>query len=57
MQLWITVVETIFRRRGQARQEQMDKWLTNTTPERTWRDRLKNQHEQAHNLEGLVRIS
>ena len=42
MTIWITLVETIFRRRGQARQELMDTWLTETTPVRSWREKLKD---------------
>ena len=57
MQLWITLVEAIFQKRGQVRQEQMDTWLTNTTPEQMWRDRLKYQHEQAKIQEGRNRFS
>ena len=42
MSLWITMVETIFRKQGQARQTQIDTWLTNTTPERgSWKDKYK----------------
>ena len=58
MQLWITLVEAIFRKRGQARQEQIDMWLTNTTPEKNWRDRLKSQSDNTSHLqEGRTRIS
>ena len=58
MQLWITLVEAIFRKRGQARQEQIDMWLTNTTTERMWRDRLKSQPDQANKTqEGRTRFS
>ena len=58
IQLWITLVETNFRKRGQATQVKMDTWLTQTTPERMWRNRLKSQPKEASNhLEGRNRIS
>ena len=42
MTLWIKLVEAIFKKRGQARQVKIDTWLTNTTPEKNWRDKYKD---------------
>ena len=41
MALWIQLVEAIFKRRRQARQEGLDIWLTGTTPVKSWKDRWK----------------
>ena len=41
MTLWVKLVEAIFQRRGRARQEKLDTWLTGTMPERSWRDTYK----------------
>ena len=41
MTLWIQIVEAIFRKRGQARQEKIDSWLTGSTPSRNWKDKYK----------------
>ena len=54
---WITLVETIFRRRGQARQELMDTWLTETTPVRSWREKLKDAHLENSSQGGEEGIS
>ena len=43
MMLWINLVETIFRRRGQAHQVQIDDWLTGTTPVKDWKDKYKGE--------------
>ena len=40
--LWITIVEAIFRKRGQARQETIDTWLTGTTPPQ-WKEKYKEE--------------
>ena len=45
MELWINIVEIIFRRRGEARQEKLDTWLTNRTPEKNWKDKYKEKLE------------
>ena len=42
MALWIKIVEAIFRRRGQARQELIDSWLTTSTPVKNWKDKYKD---------------
>lgn len=41
MSLWITMVESIFRKRGRATQVKLDTWLTGTTPPINWRERKK----------------
>ena len=41
MELWINIVEIIFKRRGETRQEKLDSWLTNSTPEKSWKDKYK----------------
>ena len=48
MALWIQLVEAIFKRRGQARQELMDSWRTGSTPTQSWRDRLKTNTLEAN---------
>ena len=45
MALWIKMVEAIFKKRGQARQEIVDSWLTNSTPRRNWKVRHKEDEE------------
>lgn len=47
MMLWIKIVESIFKCRGQARQEQIDTWLTASNPVRNWKDR----HRQKEDIE------
>ena len=54
MALWIKLVGAIFKRRGMARQERLDTWLTNSTPERNWKDRNKEQYHGQRNDEALV---
>lgn len=42
IQLWITMVEAIFKKRGEATQMQIDTWLTNSTLRRNWKDKYKD---------------
>ena len=42
MQLWITMVEAIYKKRGEAKQLQIDTWLTSSTPGRNWKDKYKD---------------
>ena len=49
--IWIKLIEVIFKRRGQARQEKMDTWLTQTTPEKNWKDRHKH-NKMTQNTDG-----
>ena len=42
MSLWITIVEAIFRKRGRAQQTKVNTWLTDTSPQRNWRDKYKD---------------
>ena len=44
MELWIAVVEAIFRKRGQATQVKLDTWLTERIPEKNWKDKYKDRH-------------
>ena len=52
MSLWVTLVESIFRKRGRARQIKINTWLTGTTPPKNWRERKKHttdcQNKQKH---------
>lgn len=57
MMLWITLSESIFKKRGQARQERMNTWLTETTPEKMWKDRLKADDSASNLMEGRKRTS
>ena len=57
MTLWITLTESMFKKRGQARQERMDTWLTEITPEKMWKDRLKADENASNLMEGRKRIS
>ena len=50
MMLWITMVETIFRKRGEARQMHIDSWLTNSTPPKDWKDKFKETGRRTKNL-------
>lgn len=50
----MTIVKVIFQTRGEARQETVDTWLTNITPQRNWRDKYKDDTidlEQQNNSE------
>ena len=42
MVMWIKIVESIFKGRGQARQEQIDTWIITSTPVRNWKDRHRH---------------
>ena len=55
MTLWIQIVEAIFRKRGRARQEKIDSWLTGSTPSRNWKDKFKkgNRNNNSRKQEGL----
>ena len=54
MELWIQIVEILFRKRGEATQEKLDTWLTNSTPVRNWKDRYKGERDkQIYRLEEL----
>ena len=55
MTLWITLIESIFKKRGQARQERMDISLTESTPEKMWKDRLKADDNASNLMEGRKR--
>ena len=50
MMLWVTMVESIFRKRGEATQLKLDTWLTGTTPIRTWKDKYKDTQQTSKNL-------
>ena len=53
MTLWIKLVEAIFQKRGRARQVRIDMWLTNSTPEKNWRDKFKDTRDKGNlDLEG-----
>ena len=54
MYVWVTLVETIFRKRGSARQEKIDTWLTRTTPPKNWRDREKLTQTDIKIIWGMV---
>ena len=41
MELWVTMVESIFKLRQRESAETLDTWLTATTPERDWKDKYK----------------
>ena len=54
MELWIQIVEILFRKREEATQEKSDTWLTNSTPVRNWKDRYKGERDkQIYRLEEL----
>ena len=42
MSIWITQTEFIFKQQKEKHQTGIDTWLTHTTPEKSWRERLKN---------------
>ena len=50
MELWIKLVEITFRKQGMARQEKLYDWLSETTAERSWRERLKERDKNNNNL-------
>ena len=52
MKLQVKLVEAIFKQRGQARQEQIDTWLTQTTSTRNWRDMYKDNEKRNHQSDG-----
>ena len=52
MTLWMKLVESIFKKRRQARQEKMDTWLTQTTPRKMWKDKLKNVEKVSNSTMG-----
>ena len=53
MSLWIQVVENIFKKRGTARQENLDTWLIETLPsaDDLWRPKVK---DKAVDVNGLT---
>ena len=52
MELWIQVVEIIFRKRGQATQEKIDTWLIKSTPAKNWKDKYKSvENRYTHQME------
>ena len=50
MMLWITMVESIFCKRGEAMQLRLDTWLAGTTPPQNWRDKYKDNQQFPEDL-------
>ena len=42
MELWIVMLESIFRQQQKQNTRTLDTWLTLTTPEQNWKDRYKD---------------
>ena len=52
LQLWIKIVDSIFRKRGAARQEKIDKWMvTLSTDTDLTQPKIKGKHGESTHIE------
>ena len=54
MMLWMTLIETIFQKKGVARQLRLETWITGTVPPWNWRDKYKDNQQISQNPVGRV---